>query len=96
FVVDAGSTLGAGHQKWQMNEISNLIWPSPNGIGILDPAAWAQMVETALAGGILAGEPSDDAYRTDLAQQALDALGDEDTTGEGWVKAEVEITPGGE
>jgi len=96
FVVDAGSTLGAGHQKWQMNEISNLIWPSPNGIGILDPAAWAQMVETALAGGILAGEPSDDAYRTDLAQQALDALGEEDTTGEGWVKAEVEITLGGE
>ena len=96
FVVDAGSTLGAGHQKWQMNEINALIWPSPNGIGSLDAAAWAQMVETAIAGGILAGEPSDDAYRTDLAQQALEALGDADTTGETWEKAVVEITPGGE
>jgi NitT/TauT family transport system substrate-binding protein len=96
FVVDAGSTLGAGHQKWQMNEINALIWPSPNGIGILDPAAWTQMVETALAGGILAGEPDADAYRTDLAEAALDALADEDTTGETWEKAVVEITPGGE
>ena len=96
FVVDAGSTLGAGHQKWQMNEINALIWPSPDGIGILDAAAWEQMVETALAGGILAGEPDADSYRTDLAEQALDALGDLDGTGTDWEKAVVEITPGGE
>jgi len=94
FVVDAGSTLGAGHQKWQMNEINGLIWPSPDGIGMLDAAAWDQMVETALAGGILAAEPDADAYRTDLAEKALDGL--EDATGTDWEKAVVEITAGGE
>ena len=33
FTVDAGSTLGLGHQRWMMNEINPLIWPSPDGIG---------------------------------------------------------------
>ena len=33
FTVDAGSTLGLGHQNWMMNEINPLIWPSPDGIG---------------------------------------------------------------
>ncbi|HEV8053581.1 MAG TPA: ABC transporter substrate-binding protein, partial [Candidatus Limnocylindrales bacterium] len=33
YTVDAGSTLGAGHQAWMMNEINPLIWPSPDGIG---------------------------------------------------------------
>jgi len=97
FVVDAGSTLGAGHQKWQMNEINALIWPSPLGIGILNPVAWDQMVETALAGEILAEEPSDSAYRTDLAEAALEALADDEgARGLTWEKAVVEITEGGE
>ena len=33
FTVDAGSTLGLGHQNWMMNEINALIWPSPDGVG---------------------------------------------------------------
>src|ERR687895_1697990 len=45
YTVDAGSTLGAGHQAWMMNEINPLIWPSPNGIGIMDPAEWDQTVQ---------------------------------------------------
>ena len=41
YTLKNGSTLGAGHQTWQMNEINALIWPSPNGIGIMDPGAVA-------------------------------------------------------
>jgi hypothetical protein len=52
------------------------------------------MVETAIAGGILAAEPDADAYRTDLATQALDGL--EDAAGTDWEKAVVEITEAGE
>ena len=37
YTVDAGSTLGAGHQTWMMNEVNALIWPSPDGIGALRP-----------------------------------------------------------
>ena len=40
--------------------------------------------------------PDAAAVRTDLAQAALDGLSDLDTTGEGWTKLEVEVTPGGE
>ena len=32
-----------------MNEINKLIWPSPDGIGIIDEAAWTRTVEGALA-----------------------------------------------
>ena len=94
YVVDAGSTLGAGHQKWMMNEINALVWPSPDGIGILSQAAWDRTVNTALAADIIANAPSADAFRTDLAQSALEGL--EDATGADWTKAVVEITPGGE
>jgi NitT/TauT family transport system substrate-binding protein len=95
FTVDAGSTLGAGHQAWMMNEINPLIWPSPNGIGIMDEAEWQQTVDVSLEAGIIGEEPSDDAFRTDLAQAALDGI-EGDTTGEGFTKGTVEVTPGGE
>jgi NitT/TauT family transport system substrate-binding protein len=94
FVVDNGSTLGAGHQKWMMNEINALIWPSPDGIGMLSADAWAQTVDTALEAGIIAAAPDADAYRTDLAEKALEGL--EGATLDAWEKAVVEITAGGE
>ncbi len=95
YTVSAGSTLGAGHQAWMMNEINPLIWPSPAGIGILDEALWQQTVDISLESGIIADAPADDAFRTDLAQAALDGI-EEETTGEGFTKGSVEVTPGGE
>lgn len=94
FVVDNGSTLGAGHQKWMMNEINALIWPSPDGIGMLSADAWAQTVDTALEADIIAAAPDDSAFRTDLATQALEGL--DNATGGDFEKAVVEVTPGGE
>jgi NitT/TauT family transport system substrate-binding protein len=94
YVTDAGSTLGAGHQKWMMNEINALIWPSPDGIGMLSAAAWSQTVDTALAADIITAAPPDSAYRTDLAKKALEGLSN--TTGTDFTKATVEVTPGGE
>jgi NitT/TauT family transport system substrate-binding protein len=95
YTVDAGSTLGAGHQAWMMNEINPLIWPSPDGIGIMDADLWQQTVDISLESGIIAEQPSDDAFRTDLAEAALAGIED-DTTGEDFEKGEVEVTPGGE
>jgi NitT/TauT family transport system substrate-binding protein len=94
YTVDAGSTLGAGHQAWMMNEINALVWPSPAGIGILDEALWQQTVDISLESGIIPEAPSDDAFRTDLAQAALDGI-EEEATGEGFTKGTVEVTPGG-
>jgi NitT/TauT family transport system substrate-binding protein len=95
YVVDAGSTLGAGHQEWMMNEINALIWPSTDGIGFLTQEAWDQTVETALAAEIIAEEPPAEAFRTDLTEGAWEGI-DGDREGADFEKAEVEITPGGE
>jgi NitT/TauT family transport system substrate-binding protein len=95
YTVDAGSTLGAGHQAWMMNEINPLIWPSPDGIGILDAELWQQTVDISVEAGIIPEAPSDDAFRTDLAEAALEGI-EEDATGDDFTKGTVEVTPGGE
>jgi NitT/TauT family transport system substrate-binding protein len=95
YTVDAGSTLPSGHQRWMMNEILPLVWPSSNGIGIMPEDTYAQTVQIAKDAGIIIGDPSPDAFRTDLIQAALDSLPDEDTKGLDFVRGEVEVTPGG-
>ena len=92
--LNAGSTLGAGHQTWMMNEINALVWPSPNGIGIMDPAKWQQTVDVALGAGIIKVAPPADAYRTDLATKALLGITD-DAKGTDFKKGVVEVTAGG-
>ena len=94
-VLNQGTILGEGHQHWMMNEINALIWPSPDGIGVLDEELWQQTVDISLEFDILSEEPSDGAFRTDLADAALSGI-DGDTTGDDFEKAEVEVTPGGE
>jgi NitT/TauT family transport system substrate-binding protein len=93
-VLAAGTTLGKGHQAWQMNEVNPLIWPSPNGIGITDKALWDQTIAIAKQYGVLKNDPAADAYRNDLAEKALkDLTGD--TKGASFVKGTVQVTEGG-
>ncbi len=95
-VLDNGSTLGEGHMRWQLNEINALIWPSPDGIGIMNPDIYQQTVDISLDFDVLQETPDDAALRTDLAQEALEGLSDLDTRGENFQKQDVEVTPGGE
>ncbi len=97
-VLAAGPTLGRSHQTWQMNEINGLIWPSPLGIGVMDQALWQQTVDVATSQGVIQGVPPAGSYRTDLAQNAVDALEDDglDTVGNSWQRVTVELNPGGE
>jgi NitT/TauT family transport system substrate-binding protein len=102
-VVAKGSKLGASHQLWQMNEINKLIWPSPNGIGMVDKTAWDQTVKVASqtknADGdtVLSKPPEGLAYTNDYAQKALTALKQEnvDTTGADFKPITVTLKPGG-
>ncbi len=102
FVLEAGPTLGEGHQAWQVNEVNKLVWPSPDGIGITDADAFDTSVGIALDYGIIstAAEGEGVTYRNDLAQAALDSLQadmpDLDVTGADYVAPTVEITPNGE
>jgi NitT/TauT family transport system substrate-binding protein len=102
-VVAKGSKLGASHQLWQMNEINKLIWPSPNGIGIVDKSAWDQTVQIASqtknADGdtVLTKAPEGLAYTNDYAQKAIAALKEEgtDTTGTDFKPITVQLKAGG-
>ncbi len=102
-VVARGSKLGASHQLWQMNEINKLIWPSPNGIGMVDKGAWDQTVKIAQqtknqdGDTVLTKPPEGLAYTNDYATKALAALKEEraDTTGADFKPITVTLKPGG-
>jgi NitT/TauT family transport system substrate-binding protein len=79
-----------------MNEINGLIWPSPGGIGLMDKTLYDQTISIATTYGVLKAAPADGAYRTDLAQKALDALGSAvDTKGASFQKGTVTLKAGG-
>jgi NitT/TauT family transport system substrate-binding protein len=102
-VVAAGSTLGASHQLWQVNEVNKLIWPAPEGAGLIDEAAWAQTVQVARtavnADGqtVLTRDPDPEAHTNTYVQRALDQLKGEgvDVTGAGYQPLQVTLNPGG-
>ena len=102
-VVAKGSKLGASHQLWQMNEVNKLIWPSPNGIGLLDEAAWTSTVDLSLntknqdGETVLTKKPEGLAYTNEYVQQAIDRLKGEnvDVTGANFTPATVTLNPGG-
>ncbi len=99
-VLAAGPTLGQSHQAWQLNEVNALIWPSPAGIGVMDPDAWAQTVDVATAQipELEGAEVTDEVYDSSFAEAAVAALEEEglDVYGEDFTKAEVELVEGGD
>ena len=94
-VLGSGTTLGASHQAWQLNEVSALVWPSPNGAGVMDQALWDQTVQIATQEGVLAAAPDGDAF-TSKYSEAAQALVDIDTKGSGFTKTTVTLNAGGE
>jgi NitT/TauT family transport system substrate-binding protein len=102
-VVQAGSKLGASHQLWQTNEVNKLIWPSPQGIGMVNKAAWDRTVDiaehTKNADGdtVLTGAPKGEAYTNEFTEKALANLKKMglDTTGKTFKPITVTLNPGG-
>jgi len=102
-VGQAGSGWGPSHELWMVNETNKLIWPSPDGIGVIDEAAWETTVELALAtvneagAQIISEEPPASAHTNEWIQLALDELADEglDLTGESFEPLDVTLNAGG-
>ncbi len=96
-VAESGSELGESHQLWMANEVNKLIWPSTNGVGSTDQAAWDQTVKIAIDGKVLKAQPEAEARRDDINQKALEALKADgiDVNGANYQPIEVEITEGG-
>jgi NitT/TauT family transport system substrate-binding protein len=97
-VLQHGPALGTGHMTWMLNEINALIWPSPQGVGVMDAKAFEQTVHIAHQYQIIKHKSDVGTYRTDLAQQALNALSSQglDTKGLQFKKRSVQVTKGGE
>jgi NitT/TauT family transport system substrate-binding protein len=95
-VLQNGPTLGKGHQVWQMNEINALVWPSPQGIGVMNAAAFNRTAKIAQEFKVITKAPKG-AWRSDLAKAAVADLKKEgvDVTGANWKKATVQVTAGG-
>ena len=89
-VLAAGTKLGASHQLWQMNEVNKLIWPSPLGVGVIDPALWEQTVDVALntknleGATVITAQPPAEAWTDTFSKEANTALAAEglNTTGD--------------
>ena len=102
-VLAAGTKLGASHQLWQMNEVNKLIWPSPLGVGIIDPALWEQTVAVSLNTKNLEGttiitkKPPAEAWTDTFAVIANSTLSGEglDTTGDAFEPISVTLAEGG-
>jgi NitT/TauT family transport system substrate-binding protein len=95
YTTDAGSQLGTGHQTWMLNEVNALVWPSPLGVGVLDPVFWSQTVKVSKGAAVIKNDPSIDAYDATIAADALKSITDADTKGESFKKGTVTVTPGG-
>lgn len=101
--VAAGSTLGASHQQWQITEVNKLIWPSPNGIGMIDKTAWDRTVSIAKTARnqegatVLTKDPDAAAYSTEYVTKALDLLKTQgvDVNGASYAPQPVTLSEGG-
>ncbi|WP_375388012.1 ABC transporter substrate-binding protein [uncultured Amnibacterium sp.] len=103
-VVAAGSKLGASHQLWQTNEVNKLIWPSPDGIGMIDTTLWDRTVKIALTAKdgtgktIITKDPPSTAYTNTYVEKALAELKKDgaDVTGASFAPVAVTLKEGGQ
>lgn len=72
-LIEVEPSLDESHQRWMMNEVNKLIWPSPAGLGMMDEALYAQTVHWLQRIGALEDAPQS-CCRRDLAALAVDAL----------------------
>ena len=83
-VLKNAPTLGKSHQAWQLNEVNRLIWPSPQGIGMMNAQRWLESAKISHRYGITKTLASRSAYSNEFVKKALDSLKDVDAKGLGW------------
>jgi NitT/TauT family transport system substrate-binding protein len=95
-VLKNGPTLGKSHQAWQLNEINRLIWPSPQGIGMMNAQRWLETARISHRYGVTKTLADRSAYTNEFVQKALDSLKDVDTKGLDWKPKMVTLLAGGQ
>ncbi|HXI45119.1 MAG TPA: ABC transporter substrate-binding protein [Candidatus Acidoferrales bacterium] len=95
FVLKATTGLGTTHQRWMLNEVNSLIWPSADGIGAIDPVLWQQTINLSMTAGLITKLPGIDAYDDTIVSDVAASLADQDLTATDYVKVPVGLAPGG-
>jgi NitT/TauT family transport system substrate-binding protein len=99
-----GSKLPAGHQLWMANEINKLIWPSPQGIGVVNQTTWQQtvdlskkVIDPATGKPLITQDPPASTIDMTFVNQALTKLKAQglDTTGSSFKPLTVALQKGG-
>ena len=83
-VLKNAPTPGKSHQAWQLNEINRLIWPSPQGIGMMNAQRWLETARISHRYGVTKTLAERSAYTNEFVQKALDSLKGVDTRGLSW------------
>ncbi len=83
-VLKNAPTLGKSHQAWQLNEVNRLIWPSPQGIGMMNDQRWLETAKISHRYGVTKSLPDRSAYTNEFVKKALDSLKNIDTKGLDW------------
>ena len=92
---------GSSHQLWQMNEVNALIWPSPDGAGVIDKAAWDQTIKISagtkndLGKTVLTKDPDPESYTNDIVNAATKKLAGTDLAGSSYKKETLTVSAGG-
>jgi NitT/TauT family transport system substrate-binding protein len=103
-VTASGSQLGESHQLWMTNEVNKLIWPSENGVGMINQDEWDQTVsiakgtENETGATIITSDPPETAFSNEYVEKALAELKDEgvDVNGADFAPITVTLKEGGE
>ena len=88
--------LGKSHQAWQLNEVNRLIWPSPEGIGMMNAKRWRETARISHRYGVTKSLADSSAYTNELVKKALDSLKHVDTKGQAWKPRAVSLLGRGE
>ncbi len=87
-----------------MNEVNDLIWPSTDGVGVIDQAAWDRTIEISQGTKNLDGKtvltkaPDAESYTNDIVNAALAKLASDssfDPKGLDYKKETVTVNAGG-
>ncbi|SDZ34075.1 ABC transporter substrate-binding protein [Herbiconiux ginsengi] len=103
-VTASGSQLGESHQLWMTNEVNKLIWPSENGVGMINQDEWDQTVsiakgtENETGATIITSDPPETAFSNEYVEKALSELKDEgvDVNGADFKPITVTLKEGGQ
>jgi NitT/TauT family transport system substrate-binding protein len=85
FISKAGSTFPQGFALWSMNTFNQLLWPSPQGFGVMNPAQFQNSANILFSNKVIKTAPTISNFMmTNIYNQAISTLSGVDLKGAGY------------